>query len=61
MGRQQEMENLLKTIENAIVHADRLGLTFAVHILDIARVEVDQAEQHQEKIIPITRPFRKRF
>lgn len=59
MGRQEEMERLIETIEDAILRAEHLGLTFAVHILDMARLEVDQAEQHHIKIMPTTRPFGK--
>ena len=46
MARQEKIELLAKTIDEAIARAEQLGLTFVVFILDMARVEVDQTENH---------------
>jgi cell division protein FtsL len=59
MRRQDETEHLVKIIEDAMLRAERLGLTLAVHILDIARLEVDQTEQHHIRIMPTGTPFGK--
>jgi hypothetical protein len=45
MARQEKIELLANTIDEAIARAEQLGLTFVVFILDMARVEVDQTEQ----------------
>ncbi len=45
MAKQEKMELLANTIDEAIARAEQLGLTFVVFILDMARVEVDQTER----------------
>jgi hypothetical protein len=49
MARQEKIEHLANTIEEAIARAEQLGLTFVVFILDMARVEVDQIEHNSSE------------
>jgi hypothetical protein len=49
MAKQEKMELLANTIDEAIARAEQLGLTFVVFILDMARVEVDQTERNSQE------------
>ena len=60
MARQEEIEHLVKTIDDAIEHAEGLELTFAAFILNMARLEVEQTEYDIQEFMPTVRPFRKR-
>ena len=44
MSEKIRVETLVKTIDRAIEQAKDLGMAFAVHLLMIARLEVDQTE-----------------
>ncbi len=59
MARQEKIEHLVETIDDAIGRAEHLGLAFVVLILDMARLEVDQAEHHSQEMMPTVRPFGK--
>lgn len=60
MERPKKIEDLVETIDKAIASAERLGLTFAVRILDMARLEVEQAEQNNVVIMSTAKLFCKR-
>ena len=60
MARQEKMEQLVKTIDDAIARAEQLELTFAVFILGMARLEVEQEDYDIPEFRPTVTPFRKR-
>jgi hypothetical protein len=60
MARQEKIEHLVKTIDEAITLAEQFELTFAVFILGMARLEVDHADFDIPEFMAIIKPFRKR-
>jgi hypothetical protein len=60
MARQEKIEQLVKTIDDAIARAEQLELTFAVFILGMARLEVEQEDYDIPEFMPTVTPFRKR-
>ena len=60
MARQEKIEHLVKTIDDAITLAEQLELTFAVFILGMARLEVEQVDYDIPEFMAIIKPFRKR-
>ena len=60
MARQEKIEQLVKTIDDAISLAEQLELTFVVFILGMARLEVEQADYDIPEFTAIIKPFRKR-
>jgi hypothetical protein len=60
MARQEEIEHLVKTIDDAIARAEQLELTFAAFILGMARLEVEQKDYDIPEFMATVTPFRKR-
>lgn len=52
MERYRKINHLVEAIDGAIACAEQLDLTLAVHILEVARLEVDQAKQSNVEIMP---------
>ncbi|MEI9923491.1 MAG: hypothetical protein WDN50_08150 [Bradyrhizobium sp.] len=44
MTKAEEIERLVQTIDEARMRAERLGLIFAVYLLGMARLAIDQSE-----------------
>jgi hypothetical protein len=60
MTKQEKIEHLVETIDDAITRAEQLELTFAAFILNMARLEVEQAEYDIPEFMATITPFRKR-
>ena len=60
MARQEKIEHLVKTIDEAITLAEQFELTFAVFILGMARLEIEQEDYDIPEFMPTVTPFRKR-
>jgi hypothetical protein len=60
MATPENIENLLEKIDDAIECAEQLGLTFAVQILDMARLEVEYIKTDSPEFMPKILPFGKR-
>lgn len=61
MERHAAIEHLRSAINEAIGHAGQVGLPFVVLLLDMARLEVDEATENHSNIVPISKSFGKRL
>ena len=61
MERHPGIEHLRTAIDEAIGCAGQAGLPFVVLLLDMARLEVDEATESHSNIVPITKSIGKRL
>jgi hypothetical protein len=59
MQRQAKIEQLCRTLDEAIACAEQAGLTFVALILDMARLEVDQTAKSNVITMPSPRSLGK--
>jgi len=61
MERHAAIEHLRSAIDEAIGCAGKANLPFVVLLLDMARLEVDEATENHSNIVPITKSVGKRL
>jgi len=59
MKRQANIEQLGRSLDEAVACAEQAGLTFVVLLLDMARLEVDRLNDGNVGIMPTSTPFGK--